>query len=143
MRQYGEGVKEDALRLLCGEKIGSGSGRDVYVFEPDPAYVIKIEASAGCYQNILEWENWKLLKDGKFAKYFAPCKLISPFGCALVMRKTERLPVSVKFRAPRFLRDVKGENFGMIGKDVVCHDYAHLAFRVNDRIIPIELSRIE
>lgn len=56
--------------------------------------------------------------------WFAPVKWISPNGRILVMRKTEEKPDKKRpDKVPDFLWDVKVDNFGWIGNNLVCHDY--------------------
>lgn len=57
-------------------------------------------------------------------EWFAPVKWISPNGRVLIMKKTVEKPNKKRpERVPKFLWDVKWDNFGWIGNKFVCHDY--------------------
>lgn len=117
-------IHKEAFWLLCSEKIGSGMGRDVYASKVLPDCVIKCESNAGSFQNQFEWETWQQVKNTPFAKWFAPCKWISACGGVLVMQRTHPIqPGHYPERVPAFLTDLKRTNYGLIGKQVVCHDY--------------------
>jgi hypothetical protein len=49
-----ECVREEALDLFFGAKLGSGQFRDVYVYAPDTSKVIKIERGSRCFSNVME-----------------------------------------------------------------------------------------
>jgi hypothetical protein len=116
-------LHSDVFRMLCGERIGRGKGREVYDCAYDPSLVVKIESGSGSFQNIIEWNTWG---EAEYiphaAAWLAPCIKISPCGIVLVQKKTmaaknypEKLPV--------WLTDTKRSNYGMIGRTFVCHDY--------------------
>jgi hypothetical protein len=117
-------ARREAFHLLTGELLGSGVARKVYACELFPDCVVKVEDGAGSYQNVLEWEIWKAVKDTKFARWFAPCRYIGPSGIILIMERTqpaqrEQFPDKV----PAFLTDLKRQNFGMLNGRLVAHDY--------------------
>lgn len=116
-------VSTDFIRSICGKKLGTGMSRQVYVFDLDDDLVIKMEVNA-CFQNVLEWETWRALKDTPHAKWLAPCKWISRSGNALIMARTKPISLSeAPKQLPEWIADHKLENFGWLGKQVVCHDY--------------------
>jgi len=116
-------VEKDVFAMLCGEFIGEGSGREVYACAYDDQLVVKIENGAQSFQNILEWSLWHDAQYIDHAKdWLAPCVRISPCGTVLVQKRTT--PAS-KYpeKMPTWLTDTKRQNYGMIGKRFVCHDY--------------------
>jgi len=118
----------DFFSTFCGDLISKGTAREVYVYAPDPRYVVKIEVAAKSFQNMREWEFWR---DFNFvddiAKWLAPCKSISPSGIILIQRRTKPIPAHrYPDRLPQFLTDIKRENFGLIGNRVVAHDYGRV-----------------
>ncbi len=118
-----------AFDLMCDKQLGSGMSRTVWSSKLMPDCVIKIEDTAGMFQNIVEWETWQRVKDTEFSRWFAECKWISGNGSILIMERT-RPALSSEFpdKMPVFLCDFKRTNFGMAkskGKKewFVCHDY--------------------
>ena len=116
-------IHREALGILRDDDpIGSGVARKVYNSPLFPDCVVKIENTAGSFQNVIEWNTWLNVKDTKRAKWFAPCVAISPCGGILIQKKTQP---AVKFptRLPKFLGDTKPSNYGMYQGRFVCHDY--------------------
>lgn len=124
-------VISDIISSICGEHLGTGAFRRVYDYNLEAGYVVKIEeGSSRC--NVVEalvWEEVQgLCGDLEWVKkWFAPIKWISPGGHILVMQKTELYPKNERMqppeKIPKFLWDIKPENFGWIGRNYVCHDY--------------------
>lgn len=129
-----ESVNSDLITMFLGEKLGSGSYRSVYAFNPNPdKYVVKIEPlSTNCNANeFLTWENaCGFINDFAWAKeWFAPVLWMSPNAKVLIMERTVPEHKKDKPRpdkVPDFLCDVKYDNFGWIGDKFVCHDYGFL-----------------
>lgn len=94
----------------------------MYVFRPDPTLVIKVEDTAGSFQNIFEYEMWQWARDTKWKNWFAPAVSISSSGIYLLQKRTGKLIYPPK-RVPDFMSDFKVENFGVLDKRVVAHDY--------------------
>lgn len=115
-------VLRDGFRMFCTEQIGAGIARKVFRSDLLPDYVIKTEENSGSFQNVLEWETWREVKDTKFAKWFAPCIEISSNGSVLVMKRTKPLTRDPE-KMPAFFTDMKRTNYGMLGRQPVCHDY--------------------
>lgn len=117
----------DAMNLLLGKKIGSGTTREVYEYAPDPDnWVIKVELGAGMFQNVIEFSTWNDVREGPIAKYFAVVKHISTYGCWLIMERTSTPPKNYKWpvKMPAMLTDFKRTNYGLTSKGkLVCHDY--------------------
>lgn len=124
-------VMQDLAMSLCGRLINEGSFRSVYEYNLDSDYVIKVEwGNSRC--NIVEYMMWNeiqhLQKDLAWVKeWFAPVEWISPNGRLLVMKRTKPIQHSdlnkLPEKVPAFLWDIKPDNFGWLGKKLVCHDY--------------------
>lgn len=112
------------LDLLCGNYIGCGIAREVYVYAMDPKYVIKIDNSEDASHNFNEFNVWSNVVDQpKYSKWFASILWSSSDHRIMIQRRTnpiKQLPKEV----PSFLTDIKLDNFGKIGNQLVCHDYA-------------------
>ncbi|WP_148716487.1 hypothetical protein [Chitinolyticbacter meiyuanensis] len=115
-------MHKELFWLMCKEKLGQGIGRMAFSTDVLPNSVIKVEEGAGSFQNIVEWETWKRVEHTEYAKWFAPCEWISPSGSVLIMRRTKQVRSYPK-EMPVFLADFKRANYGMIGRQIVCHDY--------------------
>src|SRR5690348_2007012 len=102
-------ISSDLLALVTSTRLGKGVAREVFRYALDPAYVIKFETASGSFQNILEWETWDAVRMTKWAKWFAPCKCISPCGTVLIQNyakdidELDKLPAEI----PIFLTDLK------------------------------------
>lgn len=120
-------VGQDLYRLICGEKIGSGAYRSVYDSLLVKNAVVKITEDVRA--NILEMEVWKAVKDTPAVRWFAPCLYISPAGHILIQRKARPVKPSDKLpkKLPMLFTDIKKENFGYIGKQLVCTDYQFIS----------------
>lgn len=117
----------DIITLMCGELLGEGTHRDVFVYNMDPRYVVKIQHTTDVFSNTLEFELWNYVKDTSYGKFFAPCLWLSANGRILIQKRTK--PLTDKLRPPEFIPnffwDVKDSNFGYIGKQFVAHDYEY------------------
>jgi hypothetical protein len=118
---------QDALGMLCGAKLGSGAYRDVYDFPMIPGTVIKIAHNVTA--NIVEFEIWDSVRTTVNKKWFARCLFLSPGGHFLIQKKVR--PIRATDKLPKVLpdafTDIKKENRGFIGKQLVCHDYQFLS----------------
>ena len=132
----GKAVLLDALfQTICDrEPLGDGMTRVVYAMPAIPNVVVKFELGGGeHFQNVEEWETWQHVKMvDSIAKWLAPCDYISSDGRVLLQRKTvppkdNQYPTHL----PVWLTDTKRENFGMLGKHFVCHDYGTNLLREN------------
>lgn len=123
----------EILSLLCGDRVGDGSSRAVYVFWPDTTKVIKIERGHHSFQNVIEWETWCYINQRKphLSKWFAPCVMMSERGHMLVQERA--IPVitaDLPKRIPAFMADLKPNNWGRLPDGrVVAIDYG-LAYGV-------------
>lgn len=123
-------------KCLCGELLGKGVYRDVYVFKKYPAYVIKIERdmTRANFANVTEFRNYIQHKDWKFlSDWLAPCEIINQTGSILIQ---ERVTWDGKRRkdypkyVPAMFTDLKLKNFGWIGDRLVCCDYSFIPFYI-------------
>ena len=123
--KFKETSANDLWNLVIGDKIGEGMSREVYIYKPDPQFVVKVEKNAGDFQNIKEWFIWQEIQFSKdIANFFAQCKSISDNGIYLVQeRVTFRTIDEYPNKIPHFFTDIKCENFGFIKKQLVCCDY--------------------
>lgn len=121
----------DLFDFVCAANISNGNSRSVYNCQFDKTVVIKIERpdtdKGFGFFNVSEWDIWNNMKKYKtYLKFLAPCFRISGCGRILVQAKTipikkEQLPKLI----PYWMADTKLENWGSIGKRIVCHDYAN------------------
>jgi len=132
---YNKSFLCDGIRFMCGEQLGKGISREVFIYMRNQEYVVKIEVEArDIFQNVQEymfWEDAKGCKD--ISRWLAPCIRISPHGNFMLQERTS--PLTMKElnkkcpKIPIFLSDTKIGNWGRLpnGK-IVCHDYGtHLA----------------
>ena len=97
----------------------------MYKFNPD--WIVKVEVTGKDFQNAREWTIWKELEETQYAKWFAPCIDISRHGTFMIQHRT-MMPTISQYpnRIPEFFTDTKYQNYGMMGKQFVCHDYGTL-----------------
>jgi len=124
----GHDMNRSLINFLCGDFIGQGVDRVVFEYSLDSKYVVKIEREFPM-ANMLEWEIWDLVRDRDEAKWFAPCHHISDCGRILIQRKTKPMKKTKDIKIPTYFTDIKVENFGTLGKQLVCHDYSSAIIR--------------
>lgn len=127
-RSYFPGpLSKPLFELTCGEYLGGGVSREVFVYNPDPTCVIKFEASARNFQNVMEWDLWKQHWHAKTSvvRWLAPCVFISDSGDILIQKLTKDVPTSFKLpkKVPKILNDLKRSNWGLYKGNLVCRDY--------------------
>jgi len=107
--------------------LGKGASRQTFASASYPDHVAKVMFYPPAGANALEWENWRELKGGGYAKWFAPCVAYCPKGDILVMERTQPIPRRFwpQF-VPAFFGDMHRQNFGLLRGHFVCHDYSHL-----------------
>lgn len=121
---FNNAISRDLFQLCTGAKLADGSTRTVFKLALNPSQVLKYETVAGRFQNIMEWETWQMVRWTKFAKWFAPCHHISDCGTILIQEYCRDLTNDeIPEELPAFFTDIKRENFGMHGGNVVCRDY--------------------
>lgn len=118
---------QDMFAFICGEWIGEGINRDVFEYNLDPRYVVKVQKEAGEFSNIMEFEIWGAVRHTEYKKFFAQCLWLSGNGRIMLQRKTRPLTKTLRppERIPHFFLDVKDSNFGYIGGQFVAHDYEY------------------
>lgn len=123
----------DIFNSLCGNFIGEGFSRCVFDHATDINLVVKIATtSQGVRSNCSEFEIWDEVKGLKgnllwVKDWLAPVEYISENGNVLIMHKTFQKPNKKNpTEVPKFLLDVKENNFGWIGNKYVCHDYGFI-----------------
>lgn len=128
----------EVMHLLIGrgERLGSGIARTVYRLPHDRTKVIKIENGDGHFQNVTEWKMWDDSQHcAALAKWLAPCHYISCNGNFLIQTYAHDLGLNeIPKKLPAFLTDHKRENFGKIGKQVVCRDYGHVIVNASEKL---------
>lgn len=123
---------KDAFNLLCGAKLGEGISRTVFEHRLDKRYVVKVEDNPmKVWANIKEWMFWQEYGHrDDISKWLAPCLDISENGRVLIQQRALLIQdkSEVPDTLPRFLTDVKYDNFGWIVEEgcrrLVCVDYA-------------------
>lgn len=127
-----QSVNSDLITMFLGEKLGQGSYRAVYEFNPNPKkYVVKIEplcTNANANEFLL-WDDISgFVNNLAWVKeWFAPVLWMSPNAKILIMERTFQKPdLKRPDKVPDFMCDIKFENFGWIGNKFVCHDYGFL-----------------
>lgn len=126
------------IRKICGELIGTGAYRDVYIFKGDDDYVVKVERdmSNGNFANICEWRNYINNKDWNFlGKYLAECTHINQTGEILIQERVYHKDKTLyPKKIPKYFTDLKTTNFGWTkkGKFVSC-DYSFFVMLTNSK----------
>lgn len=121
-------------KKYCGSYLGKGLYRTVYNYKVNSNYVVKIEdTSKGSFSNVVEWRIWQDNEEWKkFSKYLSPSIAIDETGQILVQRKVEFKSIdNYPSKMPSVFSDFKIQNYGWIGNQIVCVDYAGLLSRVN------------
>ena len=141
VHEIGSITAQDAMSALCGEYLGAGAFRSVYVLASDDTKVVKMESGAASFHNIHEWGVWMDFRDIRaVAKWLAPCRHISSAGAWLIQDRTEPLPKGFRLpkSLPEFLTDTKLGNFGLLGGNLVCHDYGIVRQALETKRRPVE-----
>lgn len=125
INNWSNDVLRECAHFLLGDVIGEGMSRTVYQHPTDESKVIKVENNAHHFQNVKEWMIWnEFYHEKDVSHWLAPCHAISDSGTFLIMDKAIDLSPNKKIeKLPFFLTDHKRENFGMIGRRIVCRDY--------------------
>jgi hypothetical protein len=116
----------DFFEVMVGERLGSGSAREVYLSALNHDQVIKFEQASRSFQNVREWEAWNHLRWGPLKKWLAPCVHISACGSVLIQTRTaplRRSDLKKRHMIPACLGDLKPSNWGIFEGRLVCHDY--------------------
>lgn len=132
---------EEFFNLICGELLGEGIHRKVFECRIDPTIVIKIEQDHSTFANIREWQAWTDCQYYKpVADWLAPCVDISPNGTVMFQKRIASLSRNDKLpeQLPRFLTDVKPQNFGWLDGRIVCHDYPQMITTASTKLRKVE-----
>lgn len=115
----------ELVNFVCGEFLGAGVSRAVFVYKPNPKLVIKFE-TGDMMANVIENHIWQSVKHSDLSEWFAPVEHISHNGRILLMKRCQVPKDYEEYpeRVPVFLTDLKYKNFGRLGKRIVCFDYA-------------------
>lgn len=117
-------------KSICGELLGRGVYRDVYVLKFNPEFVVKIERDPGTGQfaNVTEWRNYNDFKDWDLLKdWLAPIELISETGQVMIQRRVSlegKRKKDFPAKIPWPFSDLKYKNFGWLNGRFVCCDYS-------------------
>lgn len=119
---------DDLLTLVLGKKLGNGISRQAYVCKTAPNMVVKVETGVELFQNVREWLVWESVRHNKsIARWLAPVHYISDCGRWMYQSRTRPMKIDQLRKrvpkAPKFLTDLKTENWGEYKGRVVCHDY--------------------
>jgi hypothetical protein len=134
----------ELFHFMAGARIGQGVDREVYVFEPNPEWVIKFQLGSHDFQNVREWDLWTYAPPAA-RKWLAPCIDISHSGKILLQVRCNRLEHPPK-RIPKWMDDMHSENWGLIKGRPVAVDYGrHLITEkgFNMRMVPRRPARWE
>ena len=125
---------------LCGERVGSSKRVVVYVYKPDPRYVIKVPTKKENGHNKTEFLNGQTLIDAGLGDWIAPCRLEQ--GC-IVMERTEPMTVDdLPESVPACLKvDATMDNFGLINGRPVMHDYHMLEMHKGKELVSLDTER--
>lgn len=129
---------KQSMKNLCGEFLGSGLNRDVYVCKVDPNYVVKIEGrnGYGAFANATEWRHYCDNAEWKFLEqWLAPCLFINETGNILIQRRVDQSRPRKDYPKyiPALFTDLKLTNFGWIGDRFVCCDYSFFLIHTNGK----------
>lgn len=125
-------ISRDFFHTFCGDFLGEGVARNVFLHAFDPTLVIKIETACRSFQNVHEWDVWHDVSTcrgsrDRLKQWFAPCVWISPSGQVLVQKRALEVSKAELERklpkVPRMLSDLKVDNWGRLGNRIVCRDY--------------------
>ena len=150
-----------ATHRLCGELIGLGTYRNVYICKDNPQWVVKVARqrkhnismvvngknyrgnhnNKRAFHNFMEMMYWcENMYYEKVRKWLAPCLSISMDGTIMIQERTFPNPktpgVKIPTKLPKFLTDIRPEHFGFIGDNFVCHDYAIMIYNLPITLVP-------
>lgn len=135
-------VYEDAMNLLCGALIGEGAHRKVFECVIRKDLVVKVDKDTEYrkFTNVIEMEFWKNnMYNKRVAEWLAPCEYLSPDGLLLLQRRCEGIGRTfLPDKLPKFLTDIKQENFGYFEGRVVCIDYAMTIVNPSTKLIDVK-----
>lgn len=133
LKMFTGGGTNTVVRRFCGELLGSGVYRDVYVLKQNPKYVVKIVKTRmlANFPNVSEWRNYIDNKHSAVGKWLAPLEFINLSGSIMVQQRANwegKEKSDYPKKLPYQLADHKYTNYGWIGEQFVCFDYTFLHF---------------
>lgn len=146
LASYGNISSNGARKFFCGERLDHGASREVYVLKQDPSWVVKLEYKDDTFHNVKEWLIWDEVRFiPAIAKWLAPPLIINASGTVLVQKRVDfgRKVKKYPARMPCFFMDLKIENYGWIGDQIVCVDYASIYFSSCVEIKKGELQQLK
>jgi hypothetical protein len=120
-------LTREFFHLICGDRLGQGVAREVYVLKTDPGYVVKfevgsIENNRGDFQNAREWDVWHCAPPSA-KRWLAPCDSISIHGTILIQRRVTPLLEPPRMVPEWINHDLHCNNWGVINGRPVIVDY--------------------
>lgn len=119
----------------CGEKLGEGVYREVYVLKANPRCIVKIEKNINNtnFSNVLEHHIWNTnCWDKSLRQWLAPVIAINTKGTILIQKRIKQYKnKEYPSQIPSNFTDVKRSNFGYIGKRFVCCDYGNMMLKLS------------
>jgi len=131
----GKSVKH-IVKNICGEKLGHGATRAVYVLKHNPKYVVKIEhhPENGDFANVGEFRNYLNYSETFLQNWLAPCQVINETGQVLIQQRVYNSEKKHPEKIPTVFTDTKRANFGWIKNKFVCCDYSFLVFPLPNKL---------
>ena len=108
-----------------GKLLGEGVARKVYVYDPVPTLVVKVQTRLSYkdrdYQNIAEFDLWEEAKGTPLEKWMAPIYWLSRDGRYLLQDRCDPCPFDrIPLKVPKVFEDCHEGNFGLLkGKPVL------------------------
>jgi hypothetical protein len=124
-----EEIRWEFDEFMLGTLLSEGMYRRVFVTSWSDDQVMKIEtklvSGSQFFCNVREWTLWHDVRnDPHIAQWLAPCRRISSGGRILIQNRTGPLLSGKRYSVPDWIKDPHSDNFGLIGRRIVCHDYA-------------------
>lgn len=117
--------ERELFDFICGERLGYGAYRDVFVMKHKPDLVVKVaQDSRGRRENMVAYKMWQQIDMTPLEKWFAPIIDVSEMGLYLIQKRVEFMPHSqYPKKIPSLFTDVKYSNFGTLDGKFVCCDF--------------------
>lgn len=123
---FSDTIAKDFLKAVCKDRLGDGMFREVWVWDPNPEWVVKFETAGEEFQNIIEWKVWDAAP-AWLRRWLAPCVRISPFGTVLWQCRCAPIDdAKIPTKIPKILQDYHKGNWGIYEKRPVLFDYGFL-----------------
>lgn len=115
-------IPVELFHLMCGDRLGQGVSREVYVFKLRPEWVIKFELNNnGDFQNLTEWLVYENAPHAA-RRWLAPCEYISAAGKVLIQARVTPL-LGKPPKHPKWMDDMHLDNWGVYRGRPVAVDY--------------------